>query len=158
MHDGGLGFGGINPCGQSHGDRKFYEKDQNPMQILLNGNYSKVPIFSGAVYNDGLLIVAQTHDYFLKPDNLHHDEYFLEYKILEKMTQTFGMDLGYAFKTEIQNAYFWPSEMGNFNSMLRGLKDVIMKCNFFSRLLNILKIELNFSLAWWHGIIESTIL
>ena len=128
------------------------------MQILLNGNYSKVPIFSGAVYNDGLLIVAQTHDYFLKPDNLHHDEYFLKYKILEKMTQTFGMDLGYAFKTEIQNAYFWPSEMGNFNSMLRGLKDVIMKCNFFSRLLNILKTKLQFSSAWWHGTIESTIL
>ena len=98
------------------------------MKILLSGNYTTVPIMAGAVYNEGYLIFQLTYDNLLKPDNLHHNEYFLKYKLLEKMTESFGMELGYAFKSEIQNAYFWPNEMGNLNSMMRGLKDVNAKC------------------------------
>ena len=37
----GLGFGGMNPCRQTHGDKKFYPMDQNPIDILVNGNYTK---------------------------------------------------------------------------------------------------------------------
>lgn len=126
MHNGNLGFGGLNPCSQTHGSKKFYSAGQNdPMSTLLSGNYTKVPIMTGAVFNDGYLIVQQTYDYLLKPDNLHHDEYYLKYKIIDQMTESFAMDLGYAFKKEIQNAYFYPTEMGNFDQMIRGLKDVI---------------------------------
>ena len=102
------------------------------MSTLLSGNYTKVPIMTGAVFNDGYLIVQQTYDYLLKPDNLHHDEYFLKYKIIDQMTESFAMDLGYAFKKEIQNSYFYPSEMGNFDQMIRGLKDVCCLVHTFS--------------------------
>ena len=119
MHNGNLGFGGLNPCSQTHGSKKFYSAGQNdPMSTLLSGNYTKVPIMTGAVFNDGYLIVQQTYDYLLKPDNLHHDEHFLKYKIIDQMTESFAMDLGYAFKKEIQNSYFYPSEMGNFDQMI----------------------------------------
>ena len=65
------------------------------------------------------------NEYFLKPDELHLNEYYLKYKILELMTDVGGLGLGYAFKSEIQNSYFWPNEMGDFTAMIRGLKDVI---------------------------------
>ena len=94
------------------------------MDILLSGNYTRVPLMSGSNKNDGTLILSQFFDYILKPDNLQNNEYFLKYKIIELMTESFGMEMGYAFKSEIQNAYFWPSEMGEFTSMIRGLTDV----------------------------------
>ena len=40
------------------------------------------------------------------------------------MFETVNMDLGYAFKDYVEEAYFWPFEMGNFQAMTRGLKDV----------------------------------
>ncbi len=38
----------------------------------------------------------------------------LRYNILELMFDTVNMDLGYAFKDYVEEAYFWPFEIGNF--------------------------------------------
>jgi hypothetical protein len=40
--EGGMGFEGINPCGQTHGAEKLYPSGQTPTEILLGGNYTKV--------------------------------------------------------------------------------------------------------------------
>ena len=114
----------MNPCMQTHGAEKFWTVGQSPLNILLSGNYSKVPLMGGATKNDGTLILYETYDYFLKPNNWHHDEYFLKYKFLDLMTEFFRMELGYAFKSTIEKAYFWPNEMGDFTAMIRGIKDV----------------------------------
>ena len=120
----------MNPCMQTHGAEKFWTVGQSPLNILLSGNYSKVPLMGGATKNDGTLILSETYDYVLKPNNWHHDEYFLKYKFLDLMTEFFRMDLGYAFKSNIEKAYFWPNEMGDFTAMIRGIKDVSYYYNF----------------------------
>ena len=45
----------MNPCRQTHGDKKFYPLEQNPIDILVSGNYTKVPIMAGATKNEGKL-------------------------------------------------------------------------------------------------------
>ena len=52
----GLGFGGMNPCAQTHGSKKFYTSGNNtPLSTLLSGNYTKIPIMGGATKNEGTL-------------------------------------------------------------------------------------------------------
>ena len=53
--NGGLGFGGHDPCGQTKGLRKVLEHGQQPYDILYNGDYKPVPMFFGANYDEGLL-------------------------------------------------------------------------------------------------------
>ena len=55
-----MGFGGIQPCAQTHGKEKFWAKGQGPMKTLLAGNYTHVPIFGGACANDGTLVLSGT--------------------------------------------------------------------------------------------------
>ena len=40
--EGGMGFEGANPCGQTHGAEKLYPSGVTPTEILLSGNYTKV--------------------------------------------------------------------------------------------------------------------
>ena len=56
MLRGKTGFGGTIPCAQTAGVRKFYEEFQNPVDILLNGEYNHVPIFFGAYSHEGSFI------------------------------------------------------------------------------------------------------
>ena len=97
---------------------------QTPMSILLNGNYTKVPIMGGATKNEGTLVLSEAHEYYLKPENLQNDEYYLKYKVVDVIFNAGGVKLGYAFKNEVQKAYFTSTEMGDFTAMIRGLKDV----------------------------------
>lgn len=53
--NGGLGFGGHDPCGQTKGARKVLEHGQKPYDILYNGDYNPVPMFFGANFDEGLL-------------------------------------------------------------------------------------------------------
>ena len=53
MLRGKPGYGGTNPCGQAAGERKFYEEFQNPVDLLLNGDYRHIPVFFGANSHEG---------------------------------------------------------------------------------------------------------
>ena len=53
MLRGKPGYGGTNPCGQTAGERKFYEEFQNPVDLLLNGDYRHIPVFFGANSHEG---------------------------------------------------------------------------------------------------------
>ena len=55
-----MGFGGINPCSQTHGQQKFWSEGQSPLKTLTTGNYTPVPIFAGACANDGTLVLSGT--------------------------------------------------------------------------------------------------
>ena len=59
-----MGFGGINPCSQTHGEQKFWSEGQTPLKTLKTGNYTPVPIFAGACANDGTLVLSGTRQYF----------------------------------------------------------------------------------------------
>ena len=59
-----MGFGGINPCSQTHGAQKFWSEGQTPLKTLKTGNYTPVPIFAGACANDGTLVLSGTRQYF----------------------------------------------------------------------------------------------
>ena len=56
MLRGKTGFGGTTPCAQTAGERKFYDEFQNPVDILLNGDYRHIPIFFGANSHEGSFI------------------------------------------------------------------------------------------------------
>lgn len=53
-----MGFGGFNPCPQTHGEQKFWSYGQSPLNTLLTGNYTPVAIFAGACANDGTLVLS----------------------------------------------------------------------------------------------------
>ena len=122
-----MGFGGINPCPQSHGKKKFYEVDQSPLKLFKSGNYTKVPLMAGACANDGTLVLSTAYSQNLVPLGLDTDEHFLKYGIIEYMTDIVDMDAAFAFTHDIQKDYFKDNEMGNFDLMTRGLTDVNSK-------------------------------
>ena len=121
-----MGFGGINPCSQSHGEKKFYEVDQSPLKVFKSGNYTPLPLMAGGCANDGTLVVSTAYSQNLVPLGLDQDEHFLKYGIVDYMTDIVNMDMGYAFTHDIQKDYFKDSEMGNFDLMTRGLTDVFI--------------------------------
>ena len=53
MLRGKPGYGGTNPCAQTAGERRFYEEFQNPVDLLLNGDYRHIPVFFGANSHEG---------------------------------------------------------------------------------------------------------
>ena len=56
MLRGKTGFGGTTPCAQTAGERIFYEEFQNPVNMLLNGDYKPKPLFFGANSHEGSFI------------------------------------------------------------------------------------------------------
>ena len=56
MLRGKTGFGGTTPCAQTAGERMFYEEFQNPVNMLLNGQYKPKPLFFGANSHEGSFI------------------------------------------------------------------------------------------------------
>ena len=56
MLRGKTGFGGTTPCAQTAGERIFYEEFQNPVNMLLNGDYNPKPLFFGANSHEGSFI------------------------------------------------------------------------------------------------------
>ena len=70
MLRGKTGFGGSIPCAQTAGVQKFYEEFQNPVDILLNGEYNHVPIFFGANSHEGSFINLRKDNRFLVTTNI----------------------------------------------------------------------------------------
>jgi len=123
--EGGMGFEGANPCGQTHGAEKLYPSGQTPTEILLSGNYTKVPLMAGACQNDGTLFLAMFYSgrFFITGEA--EDAHWLKYRAMEETMRVVKIEGGYAFKRDIQDAYFYPNEMGNFQAMTRGMTDLI---------------------------------
>ena len=146
-----MGFGGINPCPQSHGKKKFYEVDQSPLKLFKSGNYTKVPLMAGACANDGTLVLSTAYSQNLVPLGLDTDEHFLKYGIIEYMTDIVDMDAAFAFTHDIQKDYFKDNEMGNFDLMTRGLTDVNSKLENYQK-----KLHFMILLVRWHDVTESS--
>ena len=53
--NGGLGFGGHMPCGQTQGTRKVFAYGERPIDKFNSLDFVPLPAFYGAVYDDGLL-------------------------------------------------------------------------------------------------------
>ena len=62
MLRGKTGFGGTTPCAQTAGERIFYEEFQNPVNLLLNGDYKPKPLFFGANSHEGSFIYQGIHN------------------------------------------------------------------------------------------------
>ena len=53
---GTLGFGGSIPCAQTKGNRTFYYEGQHPEQLMIDGDYEKLPIFFGSNSYEGSFV------------------------------------------------------------------------------------------------------
>ena len=94
-----MGFGGINPCSQTHGAQKFWSEGQTPLKTLKTGNYTPVPIFAGACANDGTLVLSGTRQYIfflLRKTRVIYDATFsisTEYKQIDQLKLQSCFDL-----------------------------------------------------------------
>ena len=122
---GELGFGGTIPCAQTKGLDKFYSEGQHPEEMLLNGDYEKVPIFFGANKHEGSFVYGVAYNTYLSPNEVTNNETFLKYDLTETMLRMVGIDQGYAFSDQINEMYFETSQMGDLKSMTPGMIDVI---------------------------------
>ena len=53
-------------------------------------------------------------DLYWKAVRRAKDEHFLRYRAMEELMKVVGVTGGYAFTQDVQEAYFYPNEMGNF--------------------------------------------
>ena len=129
---GGIGFEGVNPCGQTHGSEKLYPIGQTPTDILVSGNYTQVPLMAGANANDGTFFLTWFYSGRLFPLGEADDAHWLKYRSVEEFFKVTKMSGGYSFRQDVEDAYFYPNEMGDFqvrSTMCVHVKNVYT--NFF---------------------------
>ena len=69
---------------------------------------------AGANANDGTLFLTLFYSGRFFPTGEAEDAHWLKYRSMEELFKVTKMNGGYAFKQDVQDAYFYPSEMGNF--------------------------------------------
>ena len=125
--NGGLGFGGSIPCAQKKGERKFYDaaKGETPESLIFGGNFDHVPIMFGANSYEGSFVYGALYGGYLKPNNLHEDEYFLTHEFIPLLLKTVGVSNAYAIEEMIQEDYFEDWQLGNLTNMTPGIIDLL---------------------------------
>ena len=69
---------------------------------------------------------SEAFDYKIHPDGLDTDEFYLKYKMLDLMFGGAEMRSNAAYLTDlIEKSYFKDGDLGNWESMVDGLADVI---------------------------------
>ena len=119
------GFGGTTPCGQTHGQRKFYRQDETPMDLLYDGDFEHLPIMFGANSHEGSYVFGDVYNDFLVPNNLADNQTFLRYDIIHSLMKVVGVSNSYAVENLIEEDYFQDWMMGNLTLMQPGLVDLL---------------------------------
>jgi len=122
---GGLGFGGLIPCAQKAGDRKFYEENETPADKMIGGDYESVPIFFGANKHEGSFVYAAVYNSFLTNNSLTEDSTFLKYDLIPQLLRTVQMDNSYGIEHLLHDTYFEPWQLGSLIDMTPGLIDLL---------------------------------
>jgi len=124
-NSGSLGFGGLIPCAQKAGDRKFYTEHETPVDKMLAGNYESVPIFFGANKHEGAFVYGAVYNSFLTSNNLTEDSSFLKYDLIPQLLRTVQMDNSYGIEHLLDATYFDSWQLGDLMAMQPGLIDLL---------------------------------
>eukprot|EP00091_Calanus_sinicus_P025444 TRINITY_DN971_c0_g1_i10.p1 TRINITY_DN971_c0_g1~~TRINITY_DN971_c0_g1_i10.p1 ORF type:complete len:352 (-),score=125.29 TRINITY_DN971_c0_g1_i10:131-1186(-) len=122
---GGLGFGGLIPCAQKAGERKFYTEHETPVEKMHSGDYESVPIFFGANKHEGSFVYATVYNTFLTNNSLTEDEGFLKYDLIPQLLRTVQMDNSYGIEHLLDDTYFDLWQLGDLLAMTPGLIDLL---------------------------------
>jgi len=122
---GGLGFGGLIPCAQKAGERKFYTEYENPTVKLQSGDYESVPIFFGANKHEGSFVYAAVYNSFLTNNSLTEDSSFLKYDLIPQLLSTVQMKNSYGIEKLLEDTYFDAWQLGDLEAMQSGLIDLL---------------------------------
>jgi len=122
---GGLGFGGLIPCAQKAGERKFYTEHQTPVAKMIAGDYESVPIFFGANKHEGAFVYAAVYNSYLTSNNLTEDSTFLKYDLIPQLLRTVEMDNSYGIEHLLDDTYFDSWQLGDLAAMQPGLIDLL---------------------------------
>eukprot|EP00090_Calanus_glacialis_P005797 TRINITY_DN14495_c0_g1_i1.p1 TRINITY_DN14495_c0_g1~~TRINITY_DN14495_c0_g1_i1.p1 ORF type:complete len:687 (+),score=181.02 TRINITY_DN14495_c0_g1_i1:28-2088(+) len=122
---GGLGFGGLIPCAQKAGERKFYTEHETPVEKMHSGDYESVPIFFGANKHEGSFVYATVYNSFLTNNSLTEDAGFLKYDLIPQLLRTVQMDNSYGIEHLLDDTYFDLWQLGDLLAMTPGLVDLL---------------------------------
>jgi len=119
------GFDGINAVIQpaSLTVPRFLPED--PLKLLKQGKFMKIPVIHGANRNEGSFIFGLMYNDFMKVNNLTNDTTFLETDCIATMLRAFHIDDPTDGVTDtISNKYFFNVDTWDMDSMYPGLEDV----------------------------------
>ncbi|KAJ4435296.1 hypothetical protein ANN_17906 [Periplaneta americana] len=140
---GGRGTGGNHPVIQTAGSHKFLV--EHPLKSLQEGRFLQVPMMGGVTRHEGSFILgskamlaSQTlvndlrfscslsdiYDIILQHYNLLHNKDFIRHNLTRATLKFSGIEDPTGMVTDVLNEkYFQPGQLGDFNAMVPGLVD-----------------------------------
>lgn len=149
--EGGLGFGGSNPCAQTKGERKFYHAGQTPHDILFSGDYEHAPMFFGANKKEGSYVYTVLYNEYLVPNGLDKDIEFIKHGFLPKLMETTEVGNYYAFKELIAENYFDEGQIGDLHLMIPGLEDLLSVFFFKASAYELIQQNSEYAPSYWYA-------
>jgi len=122
---GGLGFGGLIPCAQTKGERKFYTQHETPTEKMHSGDYESVPILFGANKHEGSFVYATVYNTYITNNSLTEDSGFLKYDLIPQLLRTVQMENSYGIEHLLDDTYFDLWQLGDLMDMQAGLVDLL---------------------------------
>ncbi|TRY73092.1 hypothetical protein TCAL_02196 [Tigriopus californicus] len=149
---GSLGFGGTIPCAQTKGEKKFYVEGQHPENILISGNYTKVPIMFGANKHEGSYVYGVVYFDFLVPNNIQNDTEFMRDELVLTLLRAVGISQEYALAQLLEQYFFQEWQMGDLGQMTPGTVDMLS--TFFLKASSYKMVQENskYENSYWYSI------
>merc|ERR1712142_854955 len=148
---GGLGFGGLIPCAQTKGERKFYTEHETPAEKMHSGDYESVPIFFGANKHEGSFVYATVYNTFLLNNSLTEDSGFLKYDLIPQLLRTVQMENSYGIEHLLDDTYFDPWQLGDLMAMQPGLIDLLGVFFIKASSYTMVKENANLNPSYWYS-------
>lgn len=149
---GSLGFGGTIPCAQTKGEKKFYVEGQHPENILISGNYTKLPIMFGANKHEGSYVYGVVYFDFLEPNNFQNDTDFLRDELVLTLLRAVGISQEYALAQLLEQYYYEGWQIGDLKLMTPGTIDMLS--TFFLKASSYKMVQENskYENSYWYSI------
>jgi len=148
---GGLGFGGLIPCAQTKGERKFYTEHETPAEKMHSGDYESVPIFFGANKHEGSFVYATVYNTFLMNNSLTEDSGFLKYDLIPQLLRTVQMENSYGIEHLLDDTYFDLWQLGDLMAMQPGLIDLLGVFFIKASSYTMVKENANLNPSYWYS-------
>jgi len=107
---GGLGFTGQVPVVQDSpelGPGLPRVLREHPAEAVKEGRFLQAPVMTGSVRDEGSMVMGIVYGSFLKPNGYQNDSNFLEFQMLNALSQTFGIqDETYSVANAFEKSFF----------------------------------------------------
>ncbi|XP_046395469.1 juvenile hormone esterase-like [Ischnura elegans] len=118
------GFGGAIPVVQKAGKKRYITKPA--IEMIKSGDYSKVPMMSGANRDDGTFLFSVLYKNYLRPNKLLDDMEFLSHSIPDCVLKDNNIeDPNFWLNDALFSRYTTPETLGNFTAMSYGIVDAL---------------------------------